>query len=420
MLSILKDGSYQPFVCAMDCEFSPSLETKPVRTIGDGRWKKPRGQSFSYSVSLSGLVELEGIYVNGFHLLENYFMQALPVPFRMTFYEPKTGLIKFITGQALIVSAPFTGPTLDFANCSFQMEGYGIPVITNTPNNCEASIGYLAITDSEAGQITIEWNFVIGAVRFDYTIDDGGRESVYDPGSSGTLVITGISEGVHTLTVYPICENGNDGFPQVIEFEMTGGGAETCEPPTTVEFGSITNSSALASWSIPGSPPADGFAWELAIASNPGVSVQSGTTPDDYLNLSSLLANTEYVLRVRSLCEEGVSESGWTSGSFTTSAAPGANAVSYGFFPGESSGSMTINKNGVEVVFVDELTDSFFAAIDGDEIEIIGTGTGTVDIYVVDTTSSTVIINHDTGSGTLTRSFTTASGHNYNIDVTLI
>jgi len=318
-LTFLKDGEYQPFLCSTDCSITINTETKDVRTINGGIWRDIRGQRMSFSVSLTGLIELQELQPVAFWVIENYQMQMLPIDFRMIFSDPATGLNKYVTGVGLIVTSTLTGVPVGFATGQFEIEGSGTLVISDTPTNCSADIGYIAITDSEAGQITVAYDFVIDAVRFEYTIDGGGRESIFDPGTSGSFVITGITDGEHVLTVYPICENGNDGFPQTIEFEMTGGGAETCDPPTDVAAGAIDSDSAIVSWSTV-SPPADGYGWELFLASNLSTPVDSGTFAGDSMLLEGLTSGTAYVFKVRSLCAPE-SISGWSSVSFSTEVA---------------------------------------------------------------------------------------------------
>lgn len=320
-LSFLKDGEYLPFLCTTDCSVTINTETKDVRTINDGIWAKKRGQRMSFSVSLTGLIELQELSPVAFWIVENYQLQMLPIDFQMIFQDPSTGLNKFVTGRGLVVTSTLVGVPVGFATGQFEIEGDGALIISNTPNNCEADIGYIAITDSEAGEITVSYDFVIDAVRFDYTIDGGERESIFDPGNSGSFVIVGIADGVHTLIVYPICENGNDGFPQEITFEMTGGGAETCDPPTDIAAGAITSGGAIVSWTATPTP-ADGFEWELFLAANLVTPVQSGTFAGDSMPLSGLSASTAYVFRVRSICVEGESLSSWSSVEFTTTGVP--------------------------------------------------------------------------------------------------
>lgn len=416
-LQIMKDGIYTDYACITDCGVDFSTETIETRTVGDGYHAKPAGQSLSYQVTGSGLIELQETFPVAFWLLTNYQQQMLPVQFRMLFEDPGSGLVKYVSGTALITNLGIVAGSTGFATADFTMAGIGAITISNTPTNCAADIGYMTITDSEAGQITVAYDFVIDAVRFDYTIDGGDRESIFDPGTSGSFAVVGIADGPHTLMVYPICENGNDGFPQELTFEVTGGGADVCDPPTDLSMGAVDSDSAIASWNPPTPTPADGFEWELYTQSNLVTPVDSGTFSGDSLPLSDLMAGTDYFFRVRSICGED-SLSGWTSVSFSTEAASGANAVSYGLFTNGNTGSMAIKKNGVLQVFTGSDVDNAFFAVDGDMIEITATRSGPIDIHVIDTTSSTIIINHDTGSGTMVRSFTTASGHNYNIDVT--
>lgn len=422
-LQIYKDGDYTDYACITDCGVDFSTETIETRTVGDGYHAKPAGQSLSYQVTGAGLIELQQVSPVAFWLLQNYHQQMLPVQFQMLFEDPVSALVKILRGTALITNFSIVAGSTGFATADFTMAGIGAIEILDTATVCAATMDPITV-NAGVGFVDIDYTGVTAYVeRLDYTINDGGRETVFLTGTSGTIPLGDLAPGVYTVVVYPICpNNGLDGEAQSITFEIEEGGEVTeCSAPVAIYVDPLEPTSAIVQWDYFGDWPAGGFGW-LLIDFTIGSEVQAGTAMTNGTDLSGLVPGHDYQFRVRTICDSGVSESGYFLGNFTTPSDepdPLPNGISYGFFPGESSGSLTINKNGVEVVFVDELADSFFASIDGDLIEIIGTGTGTVDIHVVDTTSSTIIINHNTGSGSLTRSFTTASGHNYNIDVTI-
>lgn len=414
LLTFLKDGDYTPFLCATDCALTINTETVDTRTVGDGYWRKPVGQSKSFTVSLTGLIELQLTAPITFWLIENYDLQMLPVDFQMHFSDPATGLNKYATGKALIVTSVLNGVPVGFATSSFEMEGYGALVISDTPNACAASIGYIAITDITGGTVTFEYDFVDDAVRIDYTINGGERESIFDPGVSGTFAIAGLDDGEYTIVFYPICENGNDGFPNELEFEITGGGGEICDPPSESGFTDISTSGFTYIWFAPmGGPPADGYEWQLLNSSM--TVIDSGTTAGTSHVFSGLTPGATYHPRVRSICETGVSLSSFLSDEITLSSEPSANSVSYSFFPEGFTGTFIVKKNGATMVSTSVITDNAFTATDGDEIETTITTGATATINVTDLTSST-LIDTQTGTTTVVSTFTTGSGHNYQID----
>ena len=418
LLKFLKDGVYEPFLCATDCAITINTETVDTRTLGDGHWRKPVGQSKSFTVSLTGLIELQLTAPITFWLIENYDLQMLPVDFQMHFEDPATSLNKYITAKALIVTSVLNGVPTGFATSNFEMEGYGALVVTNVPSGCEASIGYIAITDITGGTVTFTYNFVDDAVRIDYSINGGGRESIFDPGVSGTFAIAGLSDGDYTIVFYPVCENGNDGFTNELSFEITGGGGDVCDPPGETFFSDLSNSGFTYNWVAPGGgPPADGYEWQLLNSSL--TIIDSGTTTSTSHVFSGLTPGATYHPRVRSICEAGVSLSSWLQDDITLASEPGVNAVSYSFFPGALTGTFKVTKNGATMVETTVIVDNAFGAVDGDEIITTITPAGGVsaEIDVLDTTSSTTV-GGDTETGPTVASFTfnTASGHNYQID----
>ena len=91
-----------------------------------------------------------------------------------------------------------------------------------------------------------------------------------------------------------------------------------CIAPTVLTATNITGTTATIGWTASGS--ASSYDWELRTTGScgSGSPVQSGNTLSNSVNLTSLTANTTYTYCVRSACT-GPTESGWVSGTFTTS-----------------------------------------------------------------------------------------------------
>lgn len=320
LLQFYKDGDYHDYVCAEECSIEVSTEEDETTTINDGIWPTYEGDTLGYTIGLSGLIELEEVSPVAFWLLQNFQMMLIPVQFRMFFEEPNTALIKIISGDALILRTTLTGPVLDFAGSTFDLKGSGQMTISNSFIGCEATIESIEITegDPDSGvQARISYSGVSGASRLDYSIDGGGRLSLFDPGESGFINLSELSVGPHSVTVWAVCENGEDGESNDLTFEIEEGGepAPACVAPGTVSFSSITSNTATASWAPPDPPPADAYAWELLLDGSP---VDSGTTGSASVNLTGLTGGLSYTFRVKSLCETGVSESGFSSGTLNT------------------------------------------------------------------------------------------------------
>lgn len=329
VLFFYKDGDYQEFLCATECSIVFNTDTKDVRTINDGKWKKTRGQKLSYRVSLNGLIELEGGNPITFWLVENQ-MQMLHLQFRMIFEQPETALLKLVTGTALINASELTSSSTAFANSSFEFEGDGAPVITDSATVCNATIGLIEIGpgDPDSGyQASVNYTGVTNAARLEYSVDGAPREVIFNPGSNGFFFLSGLSDGSHTITVWAVCESGVDGESNELTFEISGGGAApACSAPGVPVMSDITATTATATWAAASPAPAGGYFWELL---GPlGTVLSSGYTTDLTTDLTGLTDGVEYTFRVKSLCEEGVSESSWQSVEFTAEdpAPPSCNA----------------------------------------------------------------------------------------------
>lgn len=317
-LQFYKDGDFQDFACITDCGIEFTTDTKDVRTIGDGYHRKTRGQRLSYSVSGSGLIELQAVYPVAFWLL-NYHQQMLHVQFRMLFEDPTTALLKICEGTALVTRVGLNAGATGFAVASFEMEGYGALTITDSATVCNATIGNIEIGagDPDSGyNASISYTGVSNAARLEYTIDGGPREVVFDPGENGVIFLT-LDVGVHTIVVYAVCESGIDGESNELVFEIEEGGdpAPSCAAPGVPVMSDITGTTATATWAAASPVPAGGYFWELL---GPlGTVLSSGYTTDLTTDLTGLTDGVEYTFRVKSLCEEGVSESSWQSVDFT-------------------------------------------------------------------------------------------------------
>lgn len=319
-LQFYKDGDYQDFACITDCSIEFTTDSKEVRTIGDGYHRKTRGQRLSYTVSGSGLIELQESFPVAFWLL-NYQQQMLHVQFKMLFEDPTTALVKICEGTALITQVGLNAGSTGFAIATFEMEGYGALLITDSSTICEATIGTLEVGpgDPDSGyQASVHYTDVVGAIRLEYSVDGGARQVVFlsgDP-ANGFFFLSGLSDGPHTITVWAVCENGLDGEENELVFEITGGEpGDVCAAPGVPAMSDITATTATATWAAASPAPAGGYFWELL---GPlGTVLQSGYTTDVFTNLTGLVDGVTYTFRVKSLCEEGVSESSYQQVEFT-------------------------------------------------------------------------------------------------------
>lgn len=230
-----KNDSYFNYGCATSVEIQFAMETKSVKTIGDGAWKRVRCQSKSLQIQLEGIIKADEELPVAFDLLD-YFKNMVDVQYRLLFYD-ETGVMKVIEGYALPVNVNLGGGSEGHATGSITLVGNGDPDAIFTPpdpgnpdTECEAEIAtahiesvvfppirkYFFVDTMVSGSATIS--------RWDYTIDGGGIQTKFTDGSIPTSWILpfSVSEGVHTIVVTPICENGFSGTPFTLEFGVPG------------------------------------------------------------------------------------------------------------------------------------------------------------------------------------------------------
>ena len=226
LFQIQRADIYENYACAATVGIDFVMETKPTKTIGDGVWKRQRGQALSYTINLEGVIMMrkeddEEIEVSGsFHLI-NYYLSMAPVAFRLIFTD-NLGNIKVFEGYALPTNISLTGGSEGHATDSVTLEGVGEPDIRDELVVCPARI-----TDTHTEVITspIRRRIHIDSMsddsptitRFDYTVDGGGVRTVFTDGSIPTYFDLPFGEIFSLeIVITPICENGLSGTPYTI------------------------------------------------------------------------------------------------------------------------------------------------------------------------------------------------------------
>lgn len=215
---------WHSYVCATDVVINFELETKSIKTIGDGYWEKLRGQKVRYSIELGGLIKIYDDYLpHAFDLL-SYLTNMVTIEFQMVFTDD-TGTMRVIKGHALPTNVSLGGGSEGFANGSATLIGDGEPEIRTSLAGCSAEIldGEMVEIDGYNG---FKINTLAGGpiTRYEYAINGSSSRSTAfvdgmlpDEFDLGFLWPIG-SDYNNTLTVWPICENGDEGFPYEIAF----------------------------------------------------------------------------------------------------------------------------------------------------------------------------------------------------------
>lgn len=229
IIQFYKGGAYFNYGCAAEVEAQFSMDTKSVKTIGDGIWKRSRGQTLGLQIELSGVIQDDSSIPTAFDLLD-YFKNMVDIQYRLLFYD-NVGLKKVIEGFALPINVNLGGGSEGHATGSITLSGNGDPDAIYTPPNpnnppasCEAEIeaAHTELTGSpQRRYVTID-TMVAGSVtiaRWDYTIDGGGVQTKFTDGSIPTTWILPLATNVgdHTMVITPICDNGFPGTPFTLE-----------------------------------------------------------------------------------------------------------------------------------------------------------------------------------------------------------
>jgi hypothetical protein len=410
-----KGDDYLTYACAETIDISFELEEKGVKTVGDGVYYKPRGQKISYQISLSGVVKFDDDTVpHAFDMLA-YLLAMSAINYRIIFTNDEADL-KVIEGTALPTNVNMGGGSEGFANGAATLKGDGAVEVRDLIIPCPSSVISVQLVEGGDNALIRITDHTGSPARYEYSVDGGAFVPQTVTSFIQDLILEGgIGAGMHSITIIPVCENGYNGETFNITFEIVGVGGG-CDVPTDIIFSAIDEDSATASWTAPGSPPADGYYWELYIG---GSFQTSGTEATTSVNLTGLTGGLTYTFKVKSLCETGVSESGFTSNTFDTDAPANPTQIQWLFGEeGAAAGRLVIKVNGVaEVDVTDPDTDTLMIT-GGDEITVDVTevlpGADVKDLYIQDLTDSTVLYsNSDANPQHFV--FTAAADHVYEL-----
>lgn len=232
IIQFVKGGSYINYGCATNIEIQFTMETKGTKTVGDGIWRRKRGQSLGAVINLSGVIVISNSQPTAFDLLAA-FKSMTDVQYRIRFTDNGGG-VQVIDGDALPTSVTLAGGMEGFATGEITLDCNGDPdYITppvgpdpGDPNVCEAEIetAHMNTASFPVRRVVFIDTMVSGSAdisRWDYTIDGGGTRTAFTDGNIPTSwqlpVITNLS--TVTLVITPICDNGFPGTPFTLTFE---------------------------------------------------------------------------------------------------------------------------------------------------------------------------------------------------------
>jgi hypothetical protein len=227
VLSFYGDGGWVPYVCTSSSTLTIDGDLIPVRTIGDGQWKKYEYQTLGYQISLSGVFVFNDDNFRGMDLINTQLAQ-LSIPWRLTFSDD-VGNIYTYQGTILIKTSELSSSVGEVVKATHTLTGSGslaffagyVPCAT-TIN----SIGFTNLTDPN-GDINVNFEYTGDFYQVMYSIDGS------TPGYSTNLTLSfnGVAVGAHTITLIPICANGFQGTGMTQTFQVNR--AATCTSAVT-------------------------------------------------------------------------------------------------------------------------------------------------------------------------------------------
>ncbi len=168
------------------------------------------------------------------------------------------------------------------------------PIILDfTPQGCPRP-GEVTVSDITTSGATVSWteNGTATAWQICLNNDETSLVDINEPYYS----ITGLAGEQYTVKVRAICNSGVSAWSAVKTFSL----AVPCPAPTLLNVTEITDHSALLTWTENGSATA----WQICL-NNDETSLVDINEP--YYSITGLNVKTQYTVKVRAICDSGVS-----------------------------------------------------------------------------------------------------------------
>lgn len=341
VLSFFKND-WIPFVCSSDISISIAVTKAPVRTVGDGQWKKYAYQDSEYAVTLSGLLKFDADNWTGWDTMNAQFNFS-NVLFRCSF-EDDGGNIRTLQGYAMVETSTLSFSPGAIVKNDFQLQGSGRLDMFDGLIPCPTTIDSISVTglSDPAGNIGITYTYTGDLYQVKYRLDGMGAY-IYALGAL-PLTINGVTVGNHSIEIIPICTNSYEGTGLSQTFAVTQ--ALVCTSVVT----DITISTIVGS--VFATAVKTGGATQMQWNLDGGFGIVAPIT--DQIPLSSL-APGNHKLTIVPLClisGQLVPGTGFTK-NFTVSSTPTQSIVNYNFLLSGSVSSVNqfqIYVNGVLMV----------------------------------------------------------------------
>lgn len=326
-----------PFMCASDISVNMDVDEIAIRTIGDGQYKKFGYQALGYNITLSGLLKFDADNFTGFDMIDN-MRNFTNVQFRVTFDDDE-GNEKSIQGNALVKSGAVSISPGDLVKNDFTLLGNGAFLFFNGSVSCDTSIDSISPDETSDGTVTATYTYTGPVYQVKYQIDGTGDfvSSLVDI----PLVVSGLANGIHSIHIIPLCQNGNEGIGLTQSFSIASG--LTCGLVITGR----TQDGNLTLTPVFDNPDSETVATYQYSIDGGAFIVKNLLPTTDPIDISGM-ALGDHTLAMIPFCSSGVAGTGFTDGDFSIDSSPSTSLVNYSFVNDPFSGNqMWIYVDGI-------------------------------------------------------------------------
>lgn len=404
MLSFFKDD-WIPFVCSTDVSIEIASTKVPIRTRGDGHWKKFTYQDATFTLTLSGLLKFDGENWTGWDMIDVQ-MNFSHVLVRCSF-DDENGNVRTMQGYVMIETSTIGYSPGNLVKEDFQLQGNGKLDIFDGYVPCGSAIVSITVTgqEDEDGIVHVSYSYLGDVYQIKYRLDNTGDYAY--AAADLTLDIPSLSLGDHSIEIIPVCINGYEGTGLMQAFMVTQ--ALVCNTTVTDITIDLTAKTAI--------PVYTGSATQMRYSIDAGIDVIVPITT--IIPLTGLSVGPHFI-SITPLCsiDGQILPGNGFSKAFTIAIQPAQSIIEYQFET-VTGGSFMIFIGGTLTVLKTSTAFGSITVPTGGSIKVSATGTSKHrSLEILDTTLSTSLFNalKDPSDPTTLQFIWTPNGDSYKIN----
>ena len=213
---------------------------------------------------------------------------------------------------------------------------------------CDAPTNVTAVVAGNAA--TINWNAGEGNISFE--IEYGIHGFSHGAGTTATATTAPATianlayETNYDVYVRAVCaQNTYSAWSSLATFTTEAEPSTDCDPVQNLAATQITDNSVVVTWT----PGEHGSIWEVVLTDAAGNTLDQATTEETSHQFSNLTESTDYIVKVRTKCDDD-QYSSYVSVSFRTTGEEGIDDIlsaSCTIYPNPTSSATTISVSGV-------------------------------------------------------------------------